>query len=230
MSNDSSRRDASPTREDFESLVKKANGGNKAALVELRRVLDDNPHIWRAVGNLGLHARMALARSVAGGDELVYDSLMRYAYELETELLGPSPTPLERLVVQRIVACWLEANHAALKGSELAGTNGREAKHALQARESAERRLNAAIKSYTLVKKLRTAEGKGRVQSRAKPSRKRSPSPTKAMPMSNGDGSFAPINRLAGYGLPWDDDSRSSEATRDADELAATAAGDSPDS
>ena len=85
MASANTQHDTSPTREDFESLVKKANGGNKAALVELRRVLDDNPHIWRTVGNLGLHARMALARTVAGGDELVYDSLMRYAYELETE-------------------------------------------------------------------------------------------------------------------------------------------------
>ena len=229
MASANTQHDTSPTRDDFESLVKKANGGNKAALVELRRVLDDNPHIWRAVGNLALHARMALARTVADGDELVYDSLMRYAYELETELLGPSPTMLERLVVQRVVACWLETNYAALSGPELTGTVGREAKLALQIRDSADRRLNAAIKSYTLVKKLRPAESKGRVQSRVKPSRKRSPSPTKAMPMSNGNGSFAPINRLAGYGLPWDDDSRSSEATREADELAATTAADSGD-
>ena len=46
-----------PSQLGFKDLVKEANSGSPEALAQLRHVLDDNPQIWRAVGNLALHRR-----------------------------------------------------------------------------------------------------------------------------------------------------------------------------
>jgi len=149
-----------PSQLGFKDLVKEANSGSPEALAQLRHVLDDNPQIWRAVGDLALQARMVLARTLANGDQLVLDSILRHAFELETELLSGTSTPLERLTVQRIVACWLETNYAAVQGPEPTGATLKHARFALQVRESAEKRFNAAIKSYSLVRQLLCTSGK----------------------------------------------------------------------
>ena len=141
-------------RNAFQALVKQANTGDEAALAELRQTLSDNPQIWQAVGNLALHARMVLARAIAGGDQLVLDSLLRYANELESSLVAPQSGPLERLAVQRIVAAWLECNYAALQGAEPRGETLKHAKFALEIRESADKRFHAAIRSLALVRQM----------------------------------------------------------------------------
>jgi len=103
---------------------------------------------------------MVLAQAFAGGDRLRMESLLRHAQEMETELLGSTPTPLERLAVQRIVACWLETNYVAIKSPEPTGETLKHARFALQVRESAEKRFNAAVKSYSLVRQLLGTGGK----------------------------------------------------------------------
>jgi hypothetical protein len=154
MSNKDDLSDYLPTKLGLPELVQQANTGDKAALAALRQTLDENPQIWRTVGDLALHARMVMVDAIANGDQLVRDSLLRHAHEMETDLAGPSPNRLESLAVQRIVACWLETQYAALQGPEPTGNTLKHAKFALQIRESAEKRFNAAIKSLSLIRKM----------------------------------------------------------------------------
>ena len=149
-----------PTELGFKDLVAKANSGDQLALAQLRKILDENPQVWTTVGNLAMHARLVLARALAGGDQLALESILRHAHEMETDLLGPNPTQLERLCAQRIVACWLETQFAAIKGPEPTGETLKHARFALQVRESAEKRFHAAIKSYSLVRQLLVDGGK----------------------------------------------------------------------
>ena len=143
-----------PTKLGRRELVKQANAGDQAALATLGKTLDENPQIWRAVGNLAMHARMVMVDAIAGDNVFTKDALLRHADEMEQDLAGPSPTTLERLAVQRIVACWLETHYAALQGPEPTGNTLKHAKFALQIRESAEKRFHAAIKSYSLIRQL----------------------------------------------------------------------------
>ena len=154
MSSKDDLSDHLPTKIGLPELVKQANAGDQAALAQLRQTLDENPQIWRAVGNLALHARMVLVDAIANGDQLLRDSLLRHADDMETGLAGPSSSPLERLAVQRIVACWLETQYAAVQGPEPTGNTLRHAKFALQIKESAEKRFHAAIKSLSLIRQM----------------------------------------------------------------------------
>jgi len=143
-----------PNREAFELLVQTANTGDEQALTELRKLLDENPIIWQSVGDLAQHAQLALLRAIANGDQLLFESVSRTAEELRQELLGPSPSKLEELAVERIVACWLEMKFIETSYPLPKGDNLLEAKFALQQKESAQRRYESSIRSLAQIRKL----------------------------------------------------------------------------
>ena len=53
----------------------------------------------------------ALVKAVAGGD-LLHVEGPKLKAELKADLAGPDPSPLERLLVERIVCCWILATYA----------------------------------------------------------------------------------------------------------------------
>jgi hypothetical protein len=143
-----------PSQEDFAELVKRANAGDDTALAMMRKTLDSCPEIWQNVGDLAKHAQQAMVKLIAGDNKLVSESLLRKAAEMKTELSGPSPSKLEKLAVERIVACWLEMEYLATAYPVAKGETLGQAKFALKQKESSERRFNAAMKSLTTLRAL----------------------------------------------------------------------------
>ncbi len=143
-----------PSQEDFAELVKRANAGDVDALATMRKTLDSNPGIWQSVGDLAKHAQQSMVKLIAGGNKLVSESLLRKAAEMKTELSGPSPSKLEKLAVERIVACWLEMEYLATTFPVAKGETLGQARFALKQKESSERRFNAAMKSLTTLRAL----------------------------------------------------------------------------
>lgn len=99
-------------KEAFTLLVQRANAGDEQALQELRMVLDRSPEIWRQIGDLASHAELATLRLVGGDDRLLMEALKRKVDELKAELTRPGASTLEQLVVLRVVATWLQVQHA----------------------------------------------------------------------------------------------------------------------
>lgn len=108
------------------ALLPGANDGDRCALAELREVLDSNPELWKALG------------------------------ALRRELTGPAPTPLERLLVDRVALGWLGltavegAYHRALEG----GLDRSDDEFHQKRVERAQRRYLAAIKALATVRRL----------------------------------------------------------------------------
>jgi hypothetical protein len=70
------------------------------------------------------------------------------------ELAGPNPTAIERLLVERAVACWLQVQIADLKFARANGLPVRQMEF-LQARmDSAHRRYLSALRTLATVRKL----------------------------------------------------------------------------
>ena len=61
------------------------------------------------------HAEMALIDLISGGDTLVAAAIAQQADAMRHGLVGPSPSPLEELSAQRIVACWLQLQHTEIR-------------------------------------------------------------------------------------------------------------------
>ncbi len=142
----------------FEDLVRRANGGDAGALADLRVFLNENPGVWQTVGDLAAHARLTLVRHIARGDQLTAEAVLRKAEAMEKELAGPAPSPLERLAVQRVAACWLELQYIDMLHPYPQGATVTHAKFALDLKLSAQRRFDSAVKSLALVRKLLPAQ------------------------------------------------------------------------
>jgi hypothetical protein len=134
-------------------LLERAQGGDKTTLPALRELLKQ-PHIVEACGNMAAHAEHTLIRKFSGKDLAVNEGVRRKMESLRAELAGASPTPLERLLVERIVACWLHVYHleATYAGKESMTLElGAYYQRSLSA---AHKRYLSAIKALAVVRKL----------------------------------------------------------------------------
>lgn len=91
--------------------MERAQDGDESALPALRRALDEEPKISRIFVNLADTLERSLTRNVAGDDLVVRECIPRNLEEMRKELAGENPSPLERLLVERIAICWLELQY-----------------------------------------------------------------------------------------------------------------------
>jgi hypothetical protein len=142
-----------PRPANFNELRDRADRGDLAAQAELTHWLNENPTVWRTLGDLANHAQMVFVRLVAKNDFLFSESVRRRAEELRKELAGAFPTPLELLAVQRVVAAWLQMQHVEAQIA-LADADLPKAKFWLQRQLQANRLYHAATKSLLLIRDL----------------------------------------------------------------------------
>ena len=109
--------------ERLQRLVERAEGGDESVMPELRAALNANPWVWERYGDLAQQSMAAWLQLIAGSNLLLQESTRRKAEQLRAELAGPAPSPLERLLVERVVACWLQTNYADAAYAQLKGTN-----------------------------------------------------------------------------------------------------------
>jgi hypothetical protein len=144
------------TLERVQALVDRAVKGDRTVLPELSHVLDRHPEMWRDCGDLALQATEAWLKLTAGNDLLALESLRRKAKELNHEIAGEHPSPLERLLAERVAATWLQVNYADLAYSQgnRAGASSALVRSLIERQESAQRSHLAAVKQLALVRKL----------------------------------------------------------------------------
>lgn len=136
-----------PSQEEFSALVKRANAGDQPALAEMRGILDDNPEIWRRMGDLATYARESLLRLISDGDELIRESVRRTADELLSTFVNDNTSPIERLASERVVACWLESEYVSMMHAVPQGATIQQQKYHLSLKSSAQRRYDQALRS-----------------------------------------------------------------------------------
>ena len=92
-------------------LVHRAQRGDETALAPLREVLKNPAYVNMLGGDLALQTQLTLIDKFSGNNLLYKESLRRKLELLRTDLAGAAPSALERLLVDRIVACWLHLHH-----------------------------------------------------------------------------------------------------------------------
>ena len=135
------------------ALAARAQNGDETALPGLREVLDD-PEAVGAMGDLARLAQRALVRKLSGKKLLFREAVARKMELMRAELLGESPAPLERLLVDRVVACWLHLHHLELLHAGQESMSLELGAYYQRCLSSAQRRYLAAVKALALVRKL----------------------------------------------------------------------------
>jgi hypothetical protein len=89
-----------------------ADRGDSKALAKLHELFDATPSLWDSVGDLAFQAEYSMLEVMAGQNTVVREAVSRKLRKMRKELAGPTPSPLEALLAERIAACWLHLQHA----------------------------------------------------------------------------------------------------------------------
>jgi hypothetical protein len=145
-----------PTGEDLGRLLGQAEKGDVTVLPLLRRVLDESPGLWQGYGDLSLQAQGAMVKLAGGDNLLMCESTMRKLSALKSELMGESTSALEKLLVGRVTACWLQVNYYDALWTQNKQCSPAQTKLLQHQQDAAHRRYLSAIKTLATVRKLLT--------------------------------------------------------------------------
>jgi hypothetical protein len=139
---------------DAEEVVQRARAGDRSVLPQLQALLQEHPELWAKYGDVAAQALAAWVVLASGDDLLLLESLRRRLDALQEELLAEGSSPLEQLLVGRLVTTHLQVEHADCLAAQ-ARSAGIAAHRALvQRQESAQRRLLAAARALALCRRL----------------------------------------------------------------------------
>ena len=138
----------------LQEVLVRAQGGDLAVLPELRDALESRPVLWRHCGDLAAIAERAWIETASGPDLVVAESLKLRMAELRAELAGPSPTPLERLAVNRVAITWLQAWYADAAAAGSGDVSPKLAAFALEPLDRAQKRHLAALAVLATIRRL----------------------------------------------------------------------------
>ena len=139
----------------LKELVTEAKSGNPEVLSQIRQILDRYPALWQHYGDLSGHVESKWIGLMAGDDVCVRESIAMRVDELRAQLLGDDPSPLERLLVDRIVTSWLMVRY--FDTTLVLATQGvptPQARYMDEQLQRAQRRHTGAIKALAEVRKL----------------------------------------------------------------------------
>lgn len=139
----------------LQSLLRRASDGDEAAVPAIREILHTLPEAVQWFGaDLAHEAEQALIHEITCGNIAQREALLHKLAQLRSELAGANPHPLERLLVDRVVLCWLHAYQAELQYGLAENVPDDLADCLQQQLDRTQRRLLAAIKCLATVRRL----------------------------------------------------------------------------
>lgn len=144
------------TPEELQALLKRTQAGDPKTLPVVRKMLENPANVEVFGGNLAEAAERAFATAIAGKDVGMCEAVLRRMELLREELLDESESPIERVVVERVVACWLQLQDAELRLAREPADSERLWKREKRA-EAVERRFLSSVKALALVRRLGAA-------------------------------------------------------------------------
>jgi hypothetical protein len=147
---------SAPTPDEVKTLLRKTEKGDITVLPTLRTWMDKTPGHWETVGDLAKAAREALIEHASGAKNLVVrEAITRKCATLTQELTGLTPSPIERLLVERIVMCWLQLYYAeCIYVQSMQDLTIRQAEFHQQRISKAQARYLSAIRTLAQVRRL----------------------------------------------------------------------------
>jgi hypothetical protein len=140
---------------DLELLGAAYRNDDKEAGEELKRRYPGDTELIRfGGGDLGWDLRCSTIRNMFKKSELRRDSLEAKLKQMQDELEGPRPSFLEKLLVDRICATWLDLHHRELLLVSTADLSLAVVQHRDRMRDRAHRRHLQAVKALAQLRKL----------------------------------------------------------------------------
>ena len=120
--------------------------GQASFVPRLKVALDNHPETWRAYGDLDSHTHESWINLICGNDLAKRECLGRTIAAMRGELAGLSPSFLEKLLVERVIASWPAVNHADAVVARSVDVDLKQSEFGLKQQEAAYKRHFAATK------------------------------------------------------------------------------------
>lgn len=138
-------------------LIDKAREGDDDAALDLRKVLDGSPDLaWSFIAGPGQIAESALIDLLTSRDNLANKELLKHQLEsMRMEVAGENPSPLERLLAERVVITWLQLQlFEGVYAFEMKAGNIRQGNYQQKCIDRAHQRHLSAVKALAQIRKM----------------------------------------------------------------------------
>ncbi len=139
---------------ELRTLVQRAKSGDRAALPRLRQYLDANPRLWKGPGNVALQAQAAWINLVAGPNLHFRECMSRQVNQLKQDLAGKSPSPLESMLVERLITNWLQLGYIEAREAQADEKSEKWFALKMQRQALAERQFRGAVNALVTLRDL----------------------------------------------------------------------------
>jgi hypothetical protein len=127
---------------------------DKSAVPEFREMMKEYPAIAETLGNMAKVAERSFIESISQNDLLASETLTVKLAAMRAELAGPQPSPIERLLVERVVACWFQVYAADAIVSATKQCTFAQGDYNQRCQDRSHRRYLSAIRTLATVRKL----------------------------------------------------------------------------
>ncbi|MDB5307464.1 MAG: hypothetical protein JWO38_1666 [Gemmataceae bacterium] len=136
------------------ALIDRAEQGDATAMPPLRKLLGNPAAVDQLGGNLAETAQRVLVEAHCGQNLFRREAIGRKMATLRAELAGPTPSPIEWLLAERAVACWLHVYHLEAVYAGKGAMSLPLAEHYQKCIDRAHKRYVSALKALAEVRKL----------------------------------------------------------------------------
>ena len=142
-------------------MTQLAAKGDERASQALIEACQTMPELWRylsTLSSLAVRSWVDLLASTGPGREIVRHTTEKEIERKRSEVAGENPSPLERLLAERVALCWVAATYADAEYTRKLkeGMSFREGEYYSKRCEQTNRQLLKAIESLARVRRLLT--------------------------------------------------------------------------
>ncbi len=136
-------------------VVERVQAGDESAIHALRKIMDEVPEAASAVFDAAWSVERSIVREMAGGNLTVEEAAPRALKDMREGLAGENPSPLENLLVERIVVCWLQLQYFdVLYARSMKNSSAAQSEHHQKLIDRAHKRYLSAIKALAQIRKM----------------------------------------------------------------------------
>ena len=136
-------------------LIRQAESGDEIALKEVCEILTAYPVLNVAWDLAETIERMWIDATLSNNSRVGKEMLKAKLAELKQELAGPSASPIERLLAERVAVCWLQVQNAdGAYLNQWETSTPAQVEHLQKTQDRAHRRFLSAIKTLAQVRRL----------------------------------------------------------------------------
>jgi len=117
--------------------------------------MDEAPELVETIADLACNVERSIVREMAGGNRMIEEAMPRKLEGMRKKLAGENPSPLENLLVERIVVCWLQLQYFdVLYARSMKNSSAAQSEHHQKLIDRAHKRYLSAIKALAQIRKM----------------------------------------------------------------------------